>query len=98
MNILGGQLTSISSYEHLGGSAHKIIAPMGFFLCVCGGERGVWRGVTAHKIMAPMSIWGSPHMVSEILMSESLNRQTDGRWLESHPISSPGVFGSDKIK
>ena len=40
MNILGGQLTSNSSYEHLGGSAHKIIAPMGFFLWGGGGGSG----------------------------------------------------------
>ena len=60
MNILGGQLTSNSSYEHLGGSAHKIIAPMGFFLWWGGGLEGGYSsqdngsyehlGVTSHGL------------------------------------------------
>ena len=30
-------------------------------------------------------------------MSESVNGRTDGHWLQSHPISSPKAFGSDKL-
>ena len=26
-----------------------------------------------------------------------MDGSTDGRWLESHPISSPGVFGSGEL-
>ena len=37
-------------------------------------------------------------LVSEIFMSESVNGRTDGRRLESHPISSPRAFGSGELK
>ena len=37
-------------------------------------------------------------LVSEIFMSESLNAPTDGRLLESHPISSSRAFGSGELK
>ena len=42
------------------------------------------------------------HLVSEIFMSESVigptDARTNGRRLESHPISSPRAFGSGEIK
>ena len=36
-------------------------------------------------------------LVSEILMSESVNGRMDGRRPESHPVSSPRAFGSGKL-
>ena len=37
-------------------------------------------------------------LISEISMFESVDRRTDGRPLNSHPISSPWAFGSSELK